>query len=166
MPALRLIILSKEYEMNKILKDYIEKKMARLHNDLGRNSNRVKNEWIVCKEEKFGIVLPVEYKWFIQSYDFIFIWGESTKTIFPIEQQDESDQDIFNTYFWNLDLDRSNEDKLFFLESDIGSFFFKIKNGIASDEVYLYDSNDDEYSLYAPTFLSFLKKEISYCYKE
>lgn len=152
--------------MDKVLKDHIEEKMATLPNNLGRNSNRVKSEWITYKEEKFRIILPNEYKWFIQFYDFIILWGEPIKTIFPIEQQDESDQDIFNIYFWNSELDEKNKDKLFFLESDIGNFFFQIKNGIASDEVYFYESLDDEYSLYAPTFLSFLKKEISYCYKE
>lgn len=152
--------------MDKILKDYLIEKMATLPNNLGKNSNRVKDEWIAYKEEKFSIILPDEYKWFVQQYDFIILWGEATKTIFPIEQQDEADQDIFNTYFWNLELDKANKDKLFFLEADIGNFFFKIKNGIASDEVYFHEPFDDEYSLYAPTFLSFLKKEISHCYSK
>ena len=106
-------------------KNYIEGKMATLPNGLGKSSNRVQNEWITSKEEKFGIVLPDEYKWFVQHYDFIVLWGEPTKTIFPIELQDEADQDIFNTYFWNLELDETNKDKLFFLESEIGSFSLK-----------------------------------------
>ena len=147
-------------------KNYIEGKMATLPNGLGKSSNRVQNEWITSKEEKFGIILPDAYKWFVQHYDFIVLWGEPTKTIFPIELQDEADQDIFNTYFWNLELDETNKDKLFFLESEIGSFFFEIKNGIASDEVYFCELPDDEYSLYAPTFFSFLEKEISHYYSE
>ena len=96
-------------------KNYIEGKMATLPNGLGKSSNRVQNEWITSKEEKFGIVLPDEYKWFVQHYDFIVLCGE-------------------------------------------------IKNGIASDEVYFCESPDDEYSLYAPTFFSFLEKEISHYY--
>ncbi len=36
--------------------------MATLPNNLERNSNKIKNEWILYKEEKFGMILPEEYK--------------------------------------------------------------------------------------------------------
>ena len=79
----------------------------------------------------------------------------------PPEYRDDADQDIFYTYSWNVNYDKNNHDKLFFLEAnDIGFFYFKIINNKAAEEVYCFDLSTGEHDLYAENFLDFLKIEI------
>lgn len=135
--------------------------LDKLPNSICNRNTSIDESWIEAGESEFNLKLPEYYRWFIKNYDFITLWGESTKTVFPPEYRDDADQDIFYTYNWNVNYDKNNHDKLFFLEAnDIGFFYFKIIDNKAAEEVYCFDLSTGEHDLYAENFLDFLKIEI------
>ena len=147
--------------MDTKLIEQITEMLDKLPNSICSLNTSIDESWIEAGESEFNLKLPEYYRWFIKNYDSIILWGELIKTVFPPEYRDEADQDIFYTYNWNINYDKNNHDKLFFLEAnDIGFFYFKIIGNRVSEEVYCFDLSTGEHDLYAENFLDFLKIEI------
>ena len=121
----------------------------------GKKDN-VNVDWIKNSENQYSIELPENYKWFLLEYDFIMLWGETTKTVFPPDFQEYSDQDIFNYYRIN-----DSKNKLVFLVTEeLKEYYFKIVDNKVHDEVYSYSYLDESENLVSNNFISFLIQEI------
>lgn len=128
-------------------------------NAYGDKNLGIHSQWITQSEQKYNLTLPEHYTWFIKNYDFISLWGELTKTVFPPEYQNDTDQDIFNYHISNQDAD-TNYNKLIFLTTeDFETFYFKINQDKAEEQVY-YESIYNQDELYSENFIEFLLKEI------
>lgn len=121
-------------------------------------NNTVNPNWIYLSENKYGFTLPLYYKWFVENYDYIYLWGEMTKTISPPEYQDEADQDIFN--YHNLEPIQFPDRLIFLVTEELEEYYFPIVKNQVQEEVFLCDSKNDIDELYAENFLTFLLKEI------
>lgn len=138
-------------------------KITDILENLPRNSiggKKVDSNWLDLSEIKYNLKLPLEYRWFIENYDFVVLWGEPTKTVFPPEYQDDADQDIFN--YHELDSEEPQmENKLVFLVTEEGEeYYFPIKDYQAQKEVFLHDPKNELDEFYSEDFLEFLLKEI------
>lgn len=135
-------------------------------NKFGDNS--ISDEQILISEKKYNLKLPEYYKWFIQNYNYIFLWGDIIKTVFIPEHQDYSDQDIFNYHQICLDNDGYPDRLVFLSTEDLEEYYFLInEDNSASEEVYFSDLKEGiSNELYSDNFLEFLLKELPKNYRE
>lgn len=138
----------------------LEKKLSRLilevpEKNYGKKNN-VNIDWIEESEKIYLLKLPEHYKWFLIEYDFIILWGEMTKTVFPPDLQQYSDQDIFNYY----QIEGSEDKVVFLITEDLTEYYFKVLNNKAHDQVYTYNYISESENIVSDNFISFLIQEI------
>lgn len=147
--------------MDTQLIETVKNLMQKLPDNCRGDKFAVNPEWITQSEAKYQIKLPEYYKWFVKNYDYIALWGEITKTVFPPEYQDEADQDIFNYHVLDVASDAEKADKLVFLTTDdLREFYFPIVDNQVQEAVFVWDFYDGVGEFYAEHFLEFLLKEI------
>lgn len=148
----------KVHIMNDLLKSKIDTLMGFVpKNKYGHDIN---TDIIHAGEQKYRLQLPIFYKWFIEKYKYIYLWGEMTKSVVAEEYQDDCYEDIFYFYHLNINENSDYNHKLVFLETEeLEEFYFPIENNQVKEQVFLKTMYDED-ELYADNFLEFLLIEI------
>lgn len=123
--------------------------------NLGTRADAPSEDWISSAEQRLGVNLPEEYKWFLREFGGGEICGEEVYSIYGLPFEEAVGGDV--VYQNTIANDNVAEGKVVLSNTDFGEeFYFKIDD---LGPVFLSVGNSEE--RYATGFLDYIGKKLS-----